>query len=160
MTKRLMLIAALAFAVISIAATQTAKKDNSIERTLMQKEYDWSAAYLKHDPVMVARILADDYVGVDGRGIVSNKSEEIEEAKAPPAGAAPLDRIVADETISDMTVRVYGNTAIVNGISIEKVQNKGKEMIFRYRRTTVYVNRERGWQCVSFHASRIQEAVK
>src|SRR5882724_11521203 len=120
--KRLLLIAALA--VISIAVAQTAKKDNSIERELMQKEYDWSAACLRHDPAMVARILADDYVGIDGRGIVSNKSEEVEEAKAPPAGAAPLDRIVADETISDMTVRVYGNTAIVNGISIEKVQNK------------------------------------
>jgi ketosteroid isomerase-like protein len=156
--KRLMLIAALA--VISIAATQTAKKDNSIERELMQKEYDWSAAYLKHDPAMVDRILADDYVGVDGRGIVSNRVEEIEEAKAPPVGTPLPDRIVTDETISDMTVRVYGNTAIVNGISTEKVQNKGNQLIIRYRRTTVYVKRERGWQCVSFHASRIQEPPK
>src|SRR5882757_10391273 len=146
--KRLMLIAALA--VISIAAAQTAKKDNSIERELMQREYDWSAAYLKHDPAMIDRILADDYVGVDGRGIVSNKSEEIEEAKVPPAGATPPDRTVADETISDMTVRVYGGSAIVNGISTEKVQNKGKELIVRYRRTTVYVKSEKGWQCVSF----------
>src|SRR5689334_15868705 len=158
--KRLMLIAAFAIAVISIAATQTAKKDNSVERELMQKEYDWSAAYLKHDPTMIDRILADDYVGIDGRGIVSNRSEEIEEAKAPPPGAVLPDRIVADETISDMTVRVYGNTAVVNGISTEKVQNKGKELIIKYRRTTVYVKRDKNWQCVTFHASRIQEPPK
>jgi len=158
--KHLILIAVLACAVISIATPQTTKKDNTIEQELMQKEHYWSEAYLKHYPAIINRILADDYVGIDGRGIVSNKSEEIEEAKAPPPGAPAPDRIVAEETISDMTVRVYGNTAVVNGISTEKVLNKGKELIVKYRRTTVYVKRDKGWQCVSFHASRILEPPK
>src|SRR5437773_2715436 len=97
--KHLILIAVLIFSVISAVAFQTTTKDNDIERELKQKEHDWSAAYLKHDTAMIDRILADDYVGVDGRGIVSSKPEEIEEAKAPPAGATPPDRIVAEETI-------------------------------------------------------------
>ena len=158
--RHVIVILVLILSVISTAAFQTNTKNKLIEQELVQKEHYWSEAYLKHYPAMIERILADDYVGVDGRGIVSNKSEEIEEAKAPPAGAPTPDRVVTEETISDMTVRVYGNTAVVNGISTEKVQSKGKEMIIRYRRTTVYVKRDKGWQCVSFHASRILEPPK
>src|SRR5258705_5456297 len=107
--KYLILIAVLILSVISAAAFQANTKNSLVEKELMQKEHYWSEAYLKHYPAIINRILAEDYVGVDGRGIVSNKSEEIEEAKAPPLGAPSPDRIVAEETISDMTVRVYGN---------------------------------------------------
>jgi ketosteroid isomerase-like protein len=131
-----------------------------VEQELMQMERDWSAAYLKHDTAVISRLLADDYVGIDGRAFVTNKAEEVEEAKVPAAGALPPERSVLDETISDMKVRVYGNAAIVTGLSTERVQFKGKESIVRYRRTTVYVKRAGRWQCVSFHASRIIEPPK
>src|SRR6185369_2370897 len=100
--KYLKLIAVIILSVISTAAFQTNTKNNLIEQELMQKEHYWSEAYLKHYPAIIDRILADDYVGIDGRGMVSNKSEEIEEAKALPAGAPTPDRVVAEETISDM----------------------------------------------------------
>ncbi len=131
-----------------------------VAQELMQLEHAWSAAYLKHDAITVARILADDYVGIDGRAMFSNKTEEMEEAKAPLPGTPLPERSVLDETISDMQVRVYGKAAIVTGLSTEKVQFKGKESIVRYRRTTVYIKRQGRWQCVSFHASRIIEPPK
>ena len=74
---------------------------------------------------------------------------------------APVpDRVILDDTISDMKVRIYGNTAVITGISNEKIRFKGNESMVRYRRTTVYVRRQNRWQCVSFHGSRIIEPPK
>ena len=158
--KNIKMIVVLVFAV-SLTAAQTTRKNSGeakVEQALMQMERDWSAAYLKHDTAVIERILADDYVGIDGRGVVTNKAQETEEAKAPAPGAPTPDRMVADESVSDMKVRVYGNAAIVTGITTEKVLFKGKESTVRYRRTTVYVNRQGNWKCVSFHGSRILES--
>jgi ketosteroid isomerase-like protein len=159
MMKRLFTLGLLIFA---ISFTTTAQKANkpSVEQQLMQMEHDWSAAFLKHDVAAASRILADDYVGIDGRGLMTNKQQELEEAKGPEPGAPTPDFLVQDETISDMKVRVYGNTAVVTGISNERVLIRGKETSIRYRRTTVYVKRQGRWQCVSFHGSRILEPPK
>lgn len=147
--------------VIGISAiAQTANKpdrNGPVEQQLMQMERDWSVAYLKHETAVINRILADDYIGIDGRGIITNKAQEIEEAAAPAPGTpAPARQVIAD-TVTDMKVRVYGDAAIVTGRTIEKVQSNGRELEVQYRRTTVYVKRQGRWQCVSFHGSRIIE---
>jgi len=116
-------------------------------------EREWSAAFLRHDVAAVDRILAEDFVGIDGRGFVSSKKEELDEA----ARHAPGDFEVLGETLSEVRVRVYGNTAIVNAINTENARFKGEAFTPRYRRTTVWVRRGGRWQCVSFHASRIIE---
>ena len=130
---------------------------SNVEQELMQLERDWSAAYLKHDTMTVKRILADEYVGIDGRGIITNKAQEIEEAAAPKPGAPVPPFVVLDESVTDMKVRVYGNVAVVNGRVIEKIRTKDQEGEIQYRRTTVWVKRQGRWQCVSFHGSRIIE---
>ena len=125
-----------------------------VPATIARLEHEWAAAFLAHDVKTVDRILADDYVGVDGRAMVSDKKSELEEVKNTEAG----DFELLDDQISDITVRVYGTTAVANAISNEKARFKGKEIAPRYRRTTVWVKRDGRWQCVSFHASRIAEA--
>jgi hypothetical protein len=136
-------------------ATET--KDGKTEQQLMQLERDWSAAYLNHDTATIDRLLAAEYVGIDGRGIVTNKAQEIEEAKPPKPGDPTPPFAVLDESVTDMTVRIYGHVAVVNGRVIEKVRTKEKEVEIQYRRTTVWVKRQARWQCVSFHGSRILE---
>lgn len=156
--RRTFIIMLLAISVCSSAMAQTSKKlglNNKVEQELMQLERDWSAAYLKHDARAIDQILADDFVGIDGRGIITNKAQEIEEAKTPDLGAPSPVFIVLDETVTDMKVRPYGNVAVVNGRTIEKIKSKEKESTIEYRRTTVWVKREGRWQCVSFHGSRI-----
>jgi ketosteroid isomerase-like protein len=151
--RRIILICVAIFIMCLSLSAQT----NKDEQALMQLEHDWAAAYLKHDTETIARILADDYVGIDGRGIVTDKAGEIEDAKAPGADEPPSDFIILDDQITDMKVRLYGKVAVVNGISVEKVKIKDKESIVRFRRTTVWEKRKGRWQCVSFHGSRILE---
>jgi ketosteroid isomerase-like protein len=160
--KQIILIVALvgAMNVAVTAQTRNPAGATQVEQELMQMECDFSAAYLKHDTAVIDRILADDYVGIDGRAVVANKAEEIAEARAPSPGTPPPDYLVTDETISDMKVRAYGDAAVVTSLSTEKVLIKGNESTTRYRRTTVYIRRQGRWQCVSFHASRIIEPKK
>jgi ketosteroid isomerase-like protein len=153
--KIFLIVSALIVLPLFAAGQNKPKNSNKAENALMQLEHDWAAAYLRHDTITIERILADDYVGIDGRGVMTDKAQEIEEAKAPAAGAPLSDFVILDDMITDMKVRFYGNTALVNGISVEKVKIKEKESIIRFRRTTVWVKRQGRWQCVSFHGSRI-----
>src|SRR5262245_19337645 len=132
-------------------ATLAQSTDKKTAQQLMRLEEQWAAAYLKHDTATIAKILADEYVGIDGRDIITNKTQEIEEAKGTAPGTSPSNFVVLDDTVTDMHVRVYGNMEIVNGRSIEKVRSKDKEATIQYRRTTVWVKRSGLWQCVSFH---------
>ena len=132
---------------------QVASEIEALERA-------WSAAFLKHDTATIASILADDYVGIDGRGFVSGKSEEIEEAKAPTTGAPPGGYIVLSEDLSGVRVRLYGDTAVLTATNTTRIEDQGEETTVRYRRTTVYVRRKGKWQCVTFHGSRIIDVAK
>jgi len=125
------------------------------EQELIQAEKDWSDAYLKHDLATIDRLLADEYVGIDGRGIMTTKTDEIEEAKPPKPNAPAPPFTVLGESVTDFKVRVYGNMAIVNARVIEKVKSGDQEKEIQYRRTTAWVKRQAKWQCVSFHGSRI-----
>lgn len=149
------LIVVMTIIIFGISSGQTNGKRAKLEQELMQMERDWSAAFLSHDVSVVDRILADDFIGTDGRGIMTNKAQELEDARAETP-----NRKVLSEAIDDMKVRVYGDTAIVNGRTTEKVQAGGKEFVVQYRRTDVFVKRSGRWQCVSFHGSRIIEPPK
>jgi len=138
-------------------ASQTRKHTRAVkaEQQVAQLERDWSAAFLRHDIATIDRILADDYVGTDGRGIVTNKAQELEEARAPRPGEPSPPFVILEETVTDLKVRIYGDTAVANGRVIEKIRTKEGEAEIQYRRTTVWVNLRGRWQCVSFHGSRI-----
>lgn len=131
--------------------------NSKVEQELMQLERDWSAAYLRHDTALIDRILSEDFVGFDGRGVMTNKAQEIENAKGPRPGDSQPAFLILEDTVTDMRVRVYGDVAVVNGRSVEKVKTSDKEAVIQYRRTTVWVRRHDRWRCVSFHGSRILE---
>jgi hypothetical protein len=146
------------FAGTALADPKRTTSRDGVEQVLTQMERDYSVAYLRHDIATIDRILSDDYVGIDGRAVVSNKAQEIEEAKAPAPGSPTPDYLVTDEVLSDLRVRTYFDAAIVTSLSTEMVLIKGNVTTVRYRRTTVYINRQGRWRCVSFHATRLNSA--
>ena len=118
---------------------------------VVASERAWSEAFLRHDLHALSQLLADDFVGIDGRGVISDKSAELEEAKAPSAGST--NPTLVGEHLSDIRVRMYGDTAVLTAINTAQFSDS----TIRYRRTTVWVWRGGRWQCVSFHGSRILE---
>jgi ketosteroid isomerase-like protein len=144
------------FAVLALAAVLSAvpARADDVEQTIIELEKAWSAAFLAHDTAAIARILADDFVGIDGRGVMSTKAQELEEAKA----SDPESQLLG-ETLDEFKARSYGNTALLTARNTARFRVKGEERTIRYRRTTIWVKRDGRWQCVHFHGSRILEPV-
>jgi ketosteroid isomerase-like protein len=125
---------------------------------VITQEKAWSDAVIHHDIAKVASILADDFVGIDGRGFVSDKAAELKEAE-PPAVDSTAPQLLKED-LSDFTARIYGNTAVLNLTNTAHFLSKGKETTITYRRTTVWVRDSGNWRCVSFHGSRVLESPK
>ncbi|SRR6266581_921758 len=147
-------------AVLSLTATPkicayAADPASTAAQQVMATERAWSDAFLRHDLDRISRILSDDFVGIDGRGRLSDKAAELEEARGPQGNAAVM--VLVGEQLSDVRVRVYGNAAILTAVNTARFRSQDEESTIRYRRTTVYVQRDGRWQCVSFHGSRILE---
>lgn len=147
------------FALLFLFAAAGAPAEDAAA-AIARLEHEWAAAFLAHDVKTIDRILADDYVGTDGRGFMSDKKSELEEVKAFEPGAPAPDFELLDDRITDIQVRVWGDAAVATAISNEKARFKGKEIAPRFRRTTVWIKRGGRWQCVSFHASRIADPPK
>ncbi len=143
------------FLVLPLAAPSTPKPSPKLDETFAALERAWSAAYQKHDLPAIERLLAEEYVGIDGRGVVSNRADELNEARERPAGAAPLSMEILGEQISDVQARGYGETAVVTALNTVTARTSEGQSTIRYRRSTVWVRRGGRWQCVHFHASRI-----
>jgi ketosteroid isomerase-like protein len=121
----------------------------SVEQTLMQMERDWGAAEIKKDYAAVERILADDWVGIDYSGNIVDKAQAIEDLKS---GTSTL----TSEELGPMTVRVFGNTAVVTGSDTEKSADRGKDSSGKYVWTDVFVSRNGRWQAVASQSTKAQ----
>jgi ketosteroid isomerase-like protein len=131
------------------AATTKVSANSSVENALKQMERDWGQAEIKKDYEAVDRILADDWVGIDYDGKVVAKADAMAHLKA---GESTL----TSEVIGLMTVRVFGNTAIVTGSDTEKSTDRGKDSSGKYVWTDVFVLRNGKWQVAASQSTRAQ----
>lgn len=120
----------------------------SPEQSLLQIERDWNQALLAKDYKALDRIMAEDWVGIDFRGMPVTKAESIAELKAGGSGNQSVE-------LGDMTVKVFGDTAIVIGSDTEKSTYHGKDTSGRYAWTDVFVKRHGRWQAVASQTTRI-----
>jgi ketosteroid isomerase-like protein len=141
--------------VVLVGGNAIAFTDEEAKAQVIAQEKTWSDAVIHHDIAKVASLLADDFIGIDGRGFVTDKAAELKEAE-PPAADSTAPRLMRED-LSDFTARIYGNTAILNLTNTAHFSSKGKETMIKYRRTTVWVHDSSGWRCVSFHGSRVLE---
>jgi hypothetical protein len=57
--------------------------------------------------------------------------------------------------ITDMKIRIFGNTALVTGTEVETSQYMGKDSSGTYIWTDVFVLRKGRWQAVSSQSTRL-----
>jgi uncharacterized protein (TIGR02246 family) len=105
-------------------------------------------ATTKNDFAALASLLADDLVYVHSSASVDGKTAYIDALRT---GKTKYESIEP----SDVKVRVYGNTAIVNGTAKLSVTTDGKTNSFSLRYTDVWVLRDNKWQMVSWQSTRL-----
>jgi ketosteroid isomerase-like protein len=131
--------------------TSGVSQSNSAEQTLTRLEREKDAAYLHGDKAAIERIYGDDYIGINARGGTSSKKDIIDFITM---------RGGAYESYSsqDITVRVFGDTAVVTGsysFKYSKVIEGNDDNQYRY--TNIYVKRQAGWQIVAAQFTRIDK---
>ena len=55
-----------------------------------------------------------------------------------------------------MKAMMFGVTAVVHGLSIEKSTTNGKDTSQQLRYTEVYAKRDGRWQCVTQYLTKVQ----
>ncbi len=108
------------------------------EQELIRLEKQWAAAV--GDTAFLNSITADDYVIVDSGGEVRSKRQEL---------ALSQDEKFTTSTADDLSVRVYGNFAVVVGRYSLKGTIAGGPYSETGRFTDVWVKRGRKWLLVS-----------
>lgn len=115
-------------------------------REILELERQSKDAAVHRDPAFSQRTLADDYVAITPLGQVITKADTVAARKS---GQLRYDSI----EISDVVVRVYGNTAIVTARANVKGTDLGEEFNGSYRFTRVWVRRSGHWQAASYQAT-------
>jgi ketosteroid isomerase-like protein len=129
---------------IAIATSSSAKctgeghHDAAALRTICDLEAAWGQSFVNADATVAKRMLADDFVGVDTKGRLYHKADEIADISKPAH--------FASDVLNDVTVRFYGDTAIAQG-SDSWTGKKGEKGRFVW--TDVWLKRGGVWQIVA-----------
>jgi predicted ester cyclase len=95
------------------------------------------------------KLLADEYSYTDPKGVVYNKTEELNFYKNNSIVLNSLE-------LNDQKINIDGNTAIENGVIRFKGTNAGKPLDFTKRYTTTWIWRGGRWQILADHASKVE----
>lgn len=112
---------------------------------ILALESKWNEAYKQGDVATMNSLLADDFIITVEDGTTFSKAGYI-------AHSGDSDNKVLISDMSDLKVRMHGNTAIVTGAYHEKGITGGKPYEFRDRLTDVWMMMTDGrWQVIASH---------
>jgi ketosteroid isomerase-like protein len=135
--------------VISAAAAST----ENVEAEVTRSEREWAAAIVNKDFGALDRLLADDFNGTSPTAYTFPKTSALEDLKS---GKYVVDTMNLDE----ISVNVYGNTAVSFTSQLEKSKYAGKDTSGHYHFTDVWIKKDGRWQVVASHGSRFNEPHK
>jgi ketosteroid isomerase-like protein len=128
---------------------QSPSSSSSGEKEIRALEEERNQAILHGDAAVLERMTSDDYTFITLRGELRTKAEIV---KGFQSGSFKYE----SRTISDLKVRVYGDTAIVTGRSSQQGKENGKDYSGDYRFTRVYVRQKGQWVTVALQTTLIQ----
>jgi ketosteroid isomerase-like protein len=135
------MVAALVGLLVCFGVTFATGGATTDREQILQLERDWAQSVVTKDVAANERLIADDYLGTEPDGKRVKKADVIAEVKTDE----PLlsNRLNED----DVTIRFYGQTAVVNGSENWKRKSDGKTG--RWIWTDVFVKRNGKWQVVA-----------
>ena len=119
-----------------------------VEDEIKKIEKERAAAAVKADTATLAKYTSDDYTFINRNGQMADKAQTMSRLKSGDI------KLTAND-MSDLKVRVYGNTAVVTGRTDIKGTIGGKDMTGPVLFTRVYVKKDGRWQSVAFQQTPI-----
>ena len=149
MRKRYVVIAAVVTMLGASCGRVAAQSDK--EKAVREVLRQMIDADLKDDAAELDRTLAPDYVIIRDNGVVRSRAETLAGIKSH---ATKFDAF----ELSDVQVRLYGDTAVVTFHADIKGSRGEKVMSGQFREVRVFVNRDGAWKAVLAQRTRISEA--
>jgi ketosteroid isomerase-like protein len=148
-TTGVVVAAAFSLAALSPAAARAQGASGpSVEEQIKKMERDRAAAVVKGDVAAIEGLTSDDYTLINANGQLSGKAQTMDAIKT---GSIKL----TSNEVSEMKVRIYGDTAIVTGRSDAKGVVGGRELKGPVMFTRVYVKKGGKWQSVAFQQTPV-----
>lgn len=122
----------------------------SVGQELTKLENKWAEAWVKNDVAFHDRIMADDYTWISPWGKVFSKADNLAALKSG-------SDVIESWVLTKMKVRVYGQAAVVTGLSTIKETFKGRDVSGQERWTHTRVKLAGRWQCVAAQSSEIAQ---
>ena len=152
--ERTCLILMLMAGLVSMASSQTRRPNVrptgaagvSAETTLKSMEHQLNDAFKNKDRVALLRLLDDQYTFTDDEGRVFSKSQYIE--------AAVNTMNVESYSLDEITVRLFGDTAVVTGGWTGTFSVAGRDASGAFRYTDTFVKRAMRWRAIASQISR------
>ena len=140
--------AALAFAVTLLVQSAIAATPADDEREIRRVEKELCDAFQKGDAATIERLEDETYTLTNSRAEVTTRADDVADAKKGETRYTEFRN-------HDTTVRLYGDSAIVLGITSVRGSSGGKDFAADFRFTDTYVRRADGWKIAASHATRI-----
>lgn len=138
-------LAAVLLLVASAANFPAPQQKSDAGSKILALENKWNEAYKQGDVAAMNSLLADDFIITVEDGATFSKAGYI-------AHSGDSDNKVLLSDMSDLKVRMHGNTAIVTGAYHEKGTMGGKPYEFHDRLTDVWMMMSDGrWQIIASH---------
>ncbi len=139
---------ACALVLVVVAHTGLAQSNGTAEQDLLKIQEAWATARTTRDVPYLERLYAREFRVQAMNGSVVSREADI--ANFATGDLKP--DYVRDE---EMTVAVYGDTALVTGVEHVGGRYKGRTGEFSLRFANVFVKRDQRWQLVLHQATPI-----
>lgn len=121
------------------------------EHQLRDIQQQLARAWVERDRAFIERILAPEWSVTQANGSILSRANVMRTAFETEALR------VTSMVVDDVTVRMFGTTAVVRGRTVATGTDKGLAINVRLRFTDVFLKRNGEWQAVSSHASLLAE---
>jgi len=138
------LLALLLAGSLPVAAHATPAADTA---AILKAEADICAAFEREDADWLQQHLDPSFTLTSSTGKVTTRADEVADLRAGTKYDVFRNR--------DSKVRVYGDAAVVTGITRVQGQADGQPYALDFQFTDTYIRKPSGWVMVASHASRL-----
>jgi len=134
----------------SCVFSQSKLGPSSQVKEITELEQQRAAAVVHRDTDFLDKSTAPDSIRILPTGVLETKSQLLGDLKSGVLNYSSID-------VDEVSVKIYGNTAVVAGRSEFRGQRNGKPFDGRCRFSRIWINRNGAWQEVLFQLTPLWE---
>ena len=130
------------------ATAQQSGSEAAVADSVRAAELARRQALLAADTVALSRMVGEEFIEISRRGTVRTRAENLQEI-------ASRDLVLTTINYDSLTVRVYGDVAVLTGIADNAGTYRGFAFGGKIRYTRVFVRRAGRWQAVAMQQTPV-----